>query len=1374
MASSGTIPEVLPSQILSVSPSLPTNKLLDNLTKNQRLLQLLPQNYEKRHYFAGFYKTLLDDFFYSHERADVQLYAAICLADLIRIWAPNLPDAPPEKLLNMFLFLARQLLGLKKIDDPLFSRRYYLLENLSMVQSFIPAVNLEDNRGCQISTVVFNNLFNALQKKHTDQLKNLMIDIVTVILAEYESIPFSLLELLFARIIDPEKKLREECYELVESIIRRGESCLKPAIAEYFKTVLITEDTESLQLHSKIYYVFDELCHISESIVDEIIPTIEHRLTVSNEKHRRDAAKIVAYVTSAPNNDFAQRHKTLWNTFLDQFKNGTSEIQSTCIKHLKSYFVNHPELRADLEDVMVRLSLSTDQNIRSQLMAQIRAITNSSLLNISDKLKQILCERARDKIWEVRKEALDYLGHVYKKECANDNWSNDVQKQLTWVANCIIHLYYQKTTQDKLLAERILTFYLMPWDVNTDDKVRVLLTLYSNVDDNAQRAIREIIQSKFLFRRQLVKLIDFCLQMTDSNISNDDKQLIELKLVSHIHIIALRCLPNPDKNESVLKALAVYAIKNHKQSLTVNKESSILSIFKQAISDGIKSKEVYALANGIGQMLLEEAAKEQKRFPVNTTDDQTITATMVENNGHGQYTKMCGSIKTMFEKISTLLFDQETVSKLLKLIFERVSNEPEQPASYYENINQLLKVFIQHPFIFNCPESLELLCNLLKQRVLELAPILIRTIEVCAPLIIKLNQTNMMTLLNSELSTYLTLHPPIAKRALYCLCALNPNTRDQLLQKLIDDTQYDQFDSDQFITRLVLVGHMIEISPISIGDMGKRILSNISKHIVDKQKTNDDEDNMTTSFFHGNFTLLPDEPHCDPEIGADARVKRELVKAMTRAVLGLQENSASLFNTVYKLMKKCIGNDEDFTGEMSESEIIFIRLCGLSCLLKLICSSYFYSRMKPDDFLIIISLLRDSSSIIRQRTYRKLAEHLRDPTCPIELLALLAFAAKEPEREHREQIRRLMLQIIDTRREHIKLQLSYKTAHTAANNHPQHTNSFNHDLEDDDDDNDNNNNNNNNNDKPIDYTLYPEYSLTYFLFFLSKSPAFILYDDIEMLHTMTDYILFLFDALLLRCDTTVGLFYKGLLRSIKSSEDATIVLEKEEKIERKDAIKKLHVLVDLAYVILSQRASSLMICRASSNVPLPEMYFKKARYNHLSYLPKDFKIKLKPITTTTVSDTLASKRTIINSLEANNSSNNNNTTTITTKSNTTIVSPPKTTRRKRTSGGDDNENDDKEQTLPNKRRKTSANAKQQKRKTSHSIAENEDNNSTASSINRKKLRKNTTNGSTRSRINFPYEKPQLRSASASSISSSPSPPARKTRGRPPSKLAAKN
>jgi hypothetical protein len=172
---------------------------------------------------------------------------------------------------------------------------------------------------------------------------------------------------------------------------------------------------------------------------------------------------------------------------------------------------------------------------------------------------------------------------------------------------------------------------------------------------------------------------------------------------------------------------------------------------------------------------------------------------------------------------------------------------------------------------------------------------------------------------------------------------------------------------------------------------------------------------------------------------------------------------------------------------------------------------------------------------------------------------------------------------------------------------------------------------------------------------------------------MTDYILFLLDSLLLRCDTTVGLFYKGLLRSIKSSEDATLKLDKEEK---KDASQKLYVLVDLAYVILTQRASSLMICRANSNVPLPEMYFKKGRYNHLSYLPKDFQIKLKPITTTTtVSE---SKRIEIN-----------------TDTTTTMAS-----NRKRISEEEDN----KEQKSPNKKRKTSV----KKRKQSQSVPEHEE------------------------------------------------------------------
>ena len=44
-SASGTVPDVSPSQVLTVSPSLPTNKLLDNLTvKNLIFVCLLSRN----------------------------------------------------------------------------------------------------------------------------------------------------------------------------------------------------------------------------------------------------------------------------------------------------------------------------------------------------------------------------------------------------------------------------------------------------------------------------------------------------------------------------------------------------------------------------------------------------------------------------------------------------------------------------------------------------------------------------------------------------------------------------------------------------------------------------------------------------------------------------------------------------------------------------------------------------------------------------------------------------------------------------------------------------------------------------------------------------------------------------------------------------------------------------------------------------------------------------------------------------------------------------------------------------------------------------------------------------------------------------------
>ncbi|CAF4346928.1 unnamed protein product, partial [Didymodactylos carnosus] len=254
------------------------------------------------------------------------------------------------------------------------------------------------------------------------------------------------------------------------------------------------------------------------------------------------------------------------------------------------------------------------------------------------------------------------------------------------------------------------------------------------------------------FHRHLLRLVELSLQMADPSTSNDQKELTELKLVNLICSISARCLPNPDKNEFLLKLFVLHAIKTHRERSST--ALSILIPLKQALFENINSKEAIASfeytinANIIGQQLLDESIKEQKRFPTTGAERKDEIITITDLNG----------------------------------------NEQEQTAVYYENINQLLKVFLQHPFIFDRIDTQIVLNNLLKLQILELgnmrkakksssvAPMLLKIIEVYTPSIIAKNNR----------------------------CAL---------------------------------GHMIRLAPLAVGEIRKRILGNISKYILKEMHT---------------------------------------------------------------------------------------------------------------------------------------------------------------------------------------------------------------------------------------------------------------------------------------------------------------------------------------------------------------------------------------------------------------------------------------------------------------------------------------------------------------------------------------------------------
>lgn len=101
---------------------------------------------------------LADDYFLTHSSRDVQLLVACCIADVLRVYAPEAPYKEADQVKTIFMFLIRQLEGLKDPKDPAFKRYFYLLENLAYVKSFNMCFELEESQS------IFCSLFGLFFK----------------------------------------------------------------------------------------------------------------------------------------------------------------------------------------------------------------------------------------------------------------------------------------------------------------------------------------------------------------------------------------------------------------------------------------------------------------------------------------------------------------------------------------------------------------------------------------------------------------------------------------------------------------------------------------------------------------------------------------------------------------------------------------------------------------------------------------------------------------------------------------------------------------------------------------------------------------------------------------------------------------------------------------------------------------------------------------------------------------------------------------------------------------------------------------------------------------------------------------------------------
>ena len=107
----------------------------------------------------------------------------------------------------------------------------------------------------------------------------------------------------------------------------------------------------------------------------------------------------------------------------------------------------------------------------------------------SEELLNFVKERTLDKKFKIRKEAVSGLALIYKKYMADPlNQPEATKKAIKWIKDKIMHSYYMRDVEDKLLVERLLNTNLVPYNLEAKDRMQKLYLLFATIDEYATKA----------------------------------------------------------------------------------------------------------------------------------------------------------------------------------------------------------------------------------------------------------------------------------------------------------------------------------------------------------------------------------------------------------------------------------------------------------------------------------------------------------------------------------------------------------------------------------------------------------------------------------------------------------------------------------------------------------------------------------------------------------------------------------------------------------------------------------------------------------------------------------------------------------------------
>ncbi|GJQ10231.1 hypothetical protein GpartN1_g2022.t1 [Galdieria partita] len=459
-------------------------------------------------------KYLCASFFLENKNQNIRILTACCLADILRLFAPETPFSEDE-LKIIFPFFIRQLSGLENLEGSLFPWYFYLLERLATTKAFALVANDEE-----ISVDLLEKCFTIISENHSHKVHLYLTELMANVVEEADQISQPVLDAALMRLIPPFSQQSPESYKLAKMLVLRCKDSLQLPVSSFLNAVFVDKKTVDSDLRDRVHDLVQQLFYVAPDLLLYVFPGLEAELKVEDANVRTKSIRLLGKLFSSSDSNLFEKYENLFDELLGRFYDIDPSIRVELCIVAESILRIHPNTSVKIQKYLQERVLDTDEKVRETAIQKI--CSNWTVFSVETLMSVVT--RLYDKKARIRKETILQLTKAFLQELAmfEENWNKskeqrkELNRKLSWIPEELLvayeRLHRENDDESCFLIERFIFFEA----VKTFEKRATLMLYIDNIFDGLKSG-KKVFESIIAKHRKANKCLSYLLSIVEKN-----------------------------------------------------------------------------------------------------------------------------------------------------------------------------------------------------------------------------------------------------------------------------------------------------------------------------------------------------------------------------------------------------------------------------------------------------------------------------------------------------------------------------------------------------------------------------------------------------------------------------------------------------------------------------------------------------------------------------------------------------------------------------------------------------------------------------------------------------------------------------------------